>query len=157
MDVKKVTLGRLCTVVLLELRILPLSLPLSEVHRALEQYAASLRCARTWAVISHVAKDRKGEATLWILCDRREQVRRLDNCFLGFRRALERLIHGSSVERRRWTRVEGSSAAQIFADAHMLDDESFEHAKDRLCRVASTSAGGDIVLVSQPLQPLPPP
>ena len=157
MDTKKVSLGQACTVVLLELRVVPLSLPLAVLHRALEQYAASLRCARTWAVISHVATDRQGEATLWILCSRKEPLRRLDNAFLGWRRALERLIHGSSVERRQWTKVEGSAAVQVYADVHALDDEDFEDANGRLCRGAARAAGGSAVLVSGPLEPLPAP
>lgn len=157
MDAKKVSLGQACTVVLLELRVVPLSLPLAVLHRALEQYAASLRCARTWAAISHVARDRQGEATLWILCSRKEPLRRLDNAFLGWRRALERLIEGSSVERRQWTRVQGSTAVQVYADVHALDDENFEDAKGRLCGIASRGAGGgSALLVSGPLEPLPP-
>lgn len=92
MDAKKVFLGQHCASVLLELRAVPLTLPLKVLHRALEQYAATLRCVRTWAVISHVAADRQEEATLWILCSRKEPLRRLDNCFLGFKRALERII-----------------------------------------------------------------
>lgn len=83
MDAKRVSLGQACTVVLLELRVVPLSVPLAVLHRALEHYAASLRCARTWAVISLVGTDRHEEATLWILCSRKEPLRRLDNAFLG--------------------------------------------------------------------------
>jgi hypothetical protein len=154
MDAKKVSLGQACTVVLLELRVVPL--PLAVLHRALEQYAASLRCARTWAVISHVGTDRQGEATLWILCSRKEPLRRLDNAFLGWRRALERLIEGSSLERRQWTRVQGSAAVQVYADVHALDDVDFEDAMGRLRRIASSGAAGSEVLVSGPLQPLPP-
>lgn len=156
MDAKTIRLGQACTVVLLELRVVPLTLPLAILHRALEQYAASLRCARTWTVISYVAAERQGEATLWLVCSRKEPLRRLDNAFLGWRRALERLIQGSSVERRQWTKVEGSAAVQVYADVHALDDEAFEDAKGRLCRVAGTGAGGSAVLLSGPLQPLPP-
>lgn len=157
MDAKKVSLGHACAVVLLELRVVPLSLPLAVLHRALEQYAATLRCARTWAVISNVAADRQGEATLWILCSRKGPLRRLDNTFLGFRRALGRLIEGSSVERRAWTRVQGSATVQVYADVHALDDEDFEDAKSRLCGIASRGSSSGAVLVSGPLQPLPPP
>ena len=154
MDAKKVSLGQPCTVVLMELRVVPLSLPLTVLHRALEQYATSLRCVRTWAVISHVATDRQREATLWILCSRKEPLRRLDNCFLGWRRALDRLIQGSRVERRQWTKVEGSAAVQVYADVHALDDEDFESAKGRLRVLAGRDAGGSAVLVSGPFQPL---
>ena len=149
------SLGQACTLlVLLELRVMPLSLPLTVLHRALQQYAASLRCVHTWAVISHVSPSRQGEATLRILCCRKEPLRRLDNCFLGWRRALERLIHGSNVERRQWTKVEGSASAQVYADVHALDDEEFEHARDRLCGTAGRDSSGGAVLVSGPLLPL---
>ena len=157
MDAKKVFLGQHCGGVLLELRVTPLSLPLTVLHRALEQYAASLRCMRTWAVISHVATDRQGEATIWIVCSRKEPLRRLDNTFLGWKRALERIIDGSSLERRQWSKVEGSATVQVYTDVHALDDEDFEAAKDRLCSIARKDAPAQSVHVSGPLHPLPPP
>jgi hypothetical protein len=52
--------------------------------------------------------------------------------------------------------VQGSATAQVYADVHVLDDEAFEDAKGRLCGMASRGAVGTAVLVSGPLEPLPP-
>ena len=145
------------SLVLLELRVVPLSVPLAIIHRALEHYATGLRCVRTWAVISHIAKDREGEATLWVLCFRKEPLRRLDNSFLSWKRALERIIAGCTVQRRQWSGVQGSSrGAQVYADVHALEDDSVEAATARLHGIARNTAQPGGLLLSSPLHPLPP-
>ena len=155
-QVKTVAFSEQLSVVVLELRISPLNLPLDAVHRAMENYATTLRALYTWAVVSFISADRQGECTAWILCSRKEPVRRLDNVYLGFKRAVDRIFHGASVERRTWARIHGS-AAQVYTDVHARD-EDFQTTRTSLLELARLAAPANgAVLVSGPLYPLPAP
>ena len=155
-QVKTIALSDQLSVLVLELRVSPLTLPMVDVHRAMEQYATTLRCLYTWAILSFISAERQGECTIWILCSRKEPVRRLDNAYLGFKRAVNRIIHGASVERRTWTKVQGR-AAQVYTDVH-AQDEDFQTTRRSLLELArqAAPAKGE-VLVSGPLYPLPAP
>lgn len=155
-QVKPVAFSGHVSVVVLELRIAPLTLALDAVHRAMEQYATTLRSLYTWAVVSFISADRQGECTTRILCSRKEPVRRLDNAYLGFKRAVDRIFHGASVERRALVKVRGS-ASQVYTDAHARD-EDFQTTRRSLLDLAGQAAPTKgAVLVSGPLHPLPAP
>jgi hypothetical protein len=159
MESRTITLGKQCSIVVLEVRVVPLSLPVSTFHRAMEVYAASLRCMRSWAVVSFVSTTRQGECTVWIIGSRKEQLRRLDNTWLGWKRALERMIHGASLQRREWSKVQGASqTTKVYAEVHAPDDDEFEAAKTKLLQIARKDApSAGAVNVSGPFHPLPAP
>jgi len=154
MEVKRVELGEPCSVVMLEIKVTPLTVPQASLHSLVDAYAATTRSFRNWAVVSHISRSREGEATVCLIGHRRESLVRLDNVFLGWKRALERLIQGSAVERRQWTAV-ADSKSQIWTEVHRGIGETFEEARQRVVASANEdSLAAAPALVSGPLQPL---
>lgn len=157
-QVKTVALSDKLSVLVMELRISTLSVSLDTMHRAMEEYATTLRSLYTWTIVSFISAERQGECTIWILCSRKEPLRRLDNAYLGFKRAVDRIVNGASVERRTWAKIQGStSAVQVYTDVHARD-EDFESTRTTLLELARQAAPAKgAVLLSEPLHPLPAP